>query len=155
MSHHTNAVGARTPAGQAPGPQIDGYLSPVQLRESAQRLDYLASLVAAGVAPEGTPDLAPDVLSDWARSLRALIPAAAAAEREGAPGVPYADAEFYELGMTLEQLQTVVRREPTAGAASGEPFAEDGWGNGRPHSESPRIDERFELAESGVRLRRG
>ncbi len=152
MSHPTDPLGAIAPRSiHAPNPVVDGYLSTVGLREAAQQLDYIASLVAADMAPEGAPDLPADVLRDWGRSMRALIPAAAAAEREGSPGLPYANADFFELGITLEQLRSVVKRDERGA----DPFSKDGWSEATPSFQNrAELDERFELSSVGVRTRR-
>lgn len=87
------------------------YISALDLRDGAQRLDYIASRIAAGSRPKGAPDIDADTLRDWARSLRELIPRALRAEEDGAPGVAYQQEEFFELGFKLKDLKAVVEED--------------------------------------------
>ncbi|MEO1483252.1 MAG: hypothetical protein AAFU77_14190 [Myxococcota bacterium] len=96
------------------------YLSALDLRNGAQRLDYIASRIAGGSRPEGAPEIDADTLRDWARTLRGLIPRAMRAEEEGAPGVPYQQEEFFELGFDLKDLEAVVRADTRRRRETGE-----------------------------------
>ena len=130
----------------------DGYLSATDAMEVAQQLDYLASLVAADMAPAGAPAVPAAELREWSGAMRRLAADASAAKREGKPGVPYRNADFFELGVDPTELRALVEGDQRLG----ERAELDVWDEPAPTflNQTPVEDARFEFSPVGVRTPR-